>query len=264
MRVAGAQARRVLLDAAAEKWGVPVAELTTEPNVVVHKASGRRFSYGEIAAFATRLPAELPKIADSDLKLPSELPPHRQGRAAASRCPLKTTGAAKFGIDVQVPGMVYAAVLHSPYLGRPAGNPRRCRSPRNAGRHRRGEAAGWRRVVGSSVEATQAAKNALKVTWSAAPAATLDSERALDDLTAIARDKSRSGVSMAAIGDAKAAMQNAAVVFQSEVYRTRYVYHAQMEPLNATVSTAVDGQSAEVWSGTQGPSGLAAEVAGLP
>src|SRR5580700_5281349 len=59
MRVAGAQARRVLLDAVAAKWGVRVGELATEPSVVVHLASGRRISYGEIAAFA-KAPAELP------------------------------------------------------------------------------------------------------------------------------------------------------------------------------------------------------------
>src|SRR5499433_321056 len=52
LRVAGAQARRVLLDAVAAKWNVPVGELTTEPSVVVHKASNRRIGYGEIAAFA--------------------------------------------------------------------------------------------------------------------------------------------------------------------------------------------------------------------
>ena len=67
MRIAGAQARRVLIDAVAAKWGVPAAELSTEPSVVVHKASNRRISYGEIAAFA-KAPAELPKIEDKDLK----------------------------------------------------------------------------------------------------------------------------------------------------------------------------------------------------
>src|SRR6185437_9727225 len=66
LRIAGAQARRVLLDAAAEKWGVPVGELSTEPSVVVHKASGRRIGYGEIAAFA-KAPAEMPKIEEKDL-----------------------------------------------------------------------------------------------------------------------------------------------------------------------------------------------------
>src|ERR1700732_207448 len=71
MRVAGAQARRVLLDAAAQKWGVPVGALSTEPRVVVHRASHRRMSYGEIAAFA-KPPAELPKIEQKDLKSPAE------------------------------------------------------------------------------------------------------------------------------------------------------------------------------------------------
>src|SRR5216683_3601735 len=70
MRMAGAQARRVLLDAVAAKWNVPLAELATEPSVVVHKASERRISYGEIAAFA-RAPAALPKIEDKDLKDPA-------------------------------------------------------------------------------------------------------------------------------------------------------------------------------------------------
>ena len=67
MRKAGAQARRVLLDAMATKWDVPVGELSSEPSIVVHKASGRRISYGDVAAFA-RAPAELPAIEDKDLK----------------------------------------------------------------------------------------------------------------------------------------------------------------------------------------------------
>src|SRR3984893_5829569 len=67
MRLAGAQARRVLINAVAAKWGVPAAELSTEPSVVVHKASNRRISYGEIASFA-KAPATLPQIEDKDLK----------------------------------------------------------------------------------------------------------------------------------------------------------------------------------------------------
>ena len=115
MRIAGAQARRVLLDAVAAKWGVPVGELSTEPSVVVHKASGRRIGYGEIAAFA-KAPAELPKIEE-------RISSRRRASGSSARTsprvevPLKVTGAAKYGMDVQVPGMVYAAVLQSPYPG---------------------------------------------------------------------------------------------------------------------------------------------------
>ena len=61
LRIAGAQARRVLLEAVAGKWAVPVAELSTEPSVVMHKSSGRRIGYGEIAAFA-KVPEKLPAI----------------------------------------------------------------------------------------------------------------------------------------------------------------------------------------------------------
>src|ERR1700694_87136 len=114
-RIAGAQARRVLLKAVAAKWNVPVGELSTEPSVVVHKASARRISYGEIAAFA-QAPAEMPKIEAKDLKDPASFR-YIGKHVPRVEVPLKVTGAAKYGMDVQVPGMVYAAVLQSPYPG---------------------------------------------------------------------------------------------------------------------------------------------------
>jgi isoquinoline 1-oxidoreductase beta subunit len=259
MRVAGAQARRVLLDAAAETWGVPVSELSTEPSVVVHKASNRRIGYGDVAAFA-KAPVELPKIADSDLKSPAAF--RYIGKDLPRRdVALKTTGAARYGIDVRVPGMVYAAVLHSPYEGGQPATVDDAAARATSGVTDVVTVPGGVAVVGNSVEATQAAKRKLKATWTAAPAAQLDSERALDDYIAIARDTSRDGTPWRPTGDAKAAMQKAAMVFRSEVYRTRYVYHGQMEPLNATVAVAADGKSAEVWSGTQSPSLLLNDVA---
>jgi isoquinoline 1-oxidoreductase beta subunit len=259
MRVAGAQARRVLLDAVAEKWAVPVTELSTEPSVVVHKASNRRIGYGDVAAFA-KAPLELPKIVDSDLKSPAAF--RYIGKDVPRReVALKTTGAARYGIDVQVPGRVYAAVLHSPYEGGQPETVDDAAARATSGVTHVVKVPGGVAVVGNSVEATQAAKNKLKATWTTAPAAQLDSERGLDDYIAIARDKSREGTPWRPAGDAKAAMQKAAVVFRSEVYRTRYVYHGQMEPLNATVAVAADGKSAEVWSGTQSPSLLLNDVA---
>src|SRR6266852_1192413 len=67
LRRFGAQVRKVLLANAARYWNVPVEELTTEPNVVVHAKSGRRLTYGEIAAFA-EVPAKAPEVAESELK----------------------------------------------------------------------------------------------------------------------------------------------------------------------------------------------------
>src|SRR5215475_3720250 len=71
LRLIGAQIRRVLLDNAAKKLGVPVEELTTEPGVAVHAKSGRKLSYGEIAAFA-ELPAQAPEIKPEELKQPAD------------------------------------------------------------------------------------------------------------------------------------------------------------------------------------------------
>ena len=260
MRIAGAQARRVLIDAVAAKWGVPATELSTEPSVVVHKASGRRISYGEIAAFA-KAPAELPKIEDKDLKKAADF--RLIGKDAGRvDVPLKVTGAAKYAMDVQVPGMVYAAVLQSPYPGGAPETVDDARARKVAGITdivKLPEGVG---VIGSSVEATQAAKNLLKVTWSDVPAAHHDSERALKEFAVIGRDLSREGVPFASSGDARAAMRGAAKVFRGD-YQTRYVYHAQMEPLNATAAVAADGKSAEIWAGTQGPTALHAQVASL-
>ena len=249
MRLAGAQARRVLLDAVAERWAVPVAELGTEPSVVVHKASGRRIGYGEIAAFA-QIPDELrnrplrdPKNAPvmKDLKEPKDfrLIGHDVPRVDV---PLKVTGAAIFGIDVQVPGMVYAAVLQSPYYGGAPVTVDDAAARRIPGVTDVVLLPGGVGVIGATVEATQAGKKLLKVAWSEAKGAQHDSERALEEFAEIARDKSRTGIVYSQVGAAKVAMRGATKVMSGE-YRTRYLYHAQMEPLNAIVSFCPDARS---------------------
>ena len=260
LRIAGAQARRVLLEAVAAKWAVPVAELSTEPSVVMHKSSGRRIGYGEIAAFA-KVPEKLPAIEEADLK-PVENFRLIGTDIARIELPLKVTGKARYGMDVQVPGMVYAAVLQSPYPGGAPVQVDDVRARAVPGVTDIFKLPGGVGVIGTTVEGTQAAKNLLRVTWSDAPGARLDSERALEDLGAIGRDKSRDGVAYEKTGDAKAAMTSAKSVFRGE-YRTRYVYHAQMEPMNATAAVSADGQSAEIWVGTQAGTSLLNGVARL-
>ena len=260
MRVAGAQARRVLLDAVAAKWNVPIGELTTEPSVVLHAPSRRRISYGEIAAFA-KAPAELPKIADTDLKRPEQF--RYIGKdVPRTELPLKVTGAAKYGIDAEVPGMVYATVLHTPYFG---GAPETVddtaarQVPGITDMVRLPDGVG---IVGTTVEATLAARSLVKVAWSNAPAGAYDSERALEEFAAVARDKSRAGMPFRPQGDVKAAMAGAAKVLSGQ-YRTRYVCHTQMEPLSATAMVGPDGKSAELWVGTQSPSNVFLQVSSL-
>src|SRR3979490_1769248 len=99
-----------------------------------------------------------------------------------------------------------------------------------------------------------------KFPWGPAPGQNHDSEKALAEFAEVGRDKSRAGVPYEKVGDAKAAMATAAKVYRGE-YRTRYVYHAQMEPLSATASVSPDGKSADMCAVPQGPTGLLNQVA---
>jgi isoquinoline 1-oxidoreductase beta subunit len=250
LRIAGAQARRILLDAVADHWHVPVAELSTEPSFVVHAGSHRRMSYGQIAAFA-QTPAQVPTIDEKDLK-PRDRFRLIGSDLARTELPLKVRGAAKYAMDVRLPGMIYAAILQSPYEG---GAPvtvddakaRTVPGVQDVVKLPQGVA-----VIGATVEGTQAAKNRLKVTWSEAEGASYDSEKALDVFAAGARDKTKRGADFFNAGDVDAAVKDAHGVMTAE-YRTRHLCHAQMEPLNATAVVAPDGKSAEVWMGTQSP-----------
>jgi isoquinoline 1-oxidoreductase beta subunit len=115
LRTMGAQVRRVLLDNAARKWSVPVEELTTEPSVVVHAKSGRKLSYGDIASFA-EVPAQAPEIKPEQLKKTADF--RLIGKDVMRiELPSKVTGTATYGIDVQVPGMLYGTVQRAPVEG---------------------------------------------------------------------------------------------------------------------------------------------------
>src|SRR5262249_32897885 len=96
LRTFGAQVRHVLIDNAAKQWAVPVEELTTEPGVVVHAKSGRRLTYGEIAAVA-EVPAKAPEIRPEQLKKPSEF--RLIGKDVMRiELPSKVNGSATYGI----------------------------------------------------------------------------------------------------------------------------------------------------------------------
>src|SRR3954462_5206366 len=115
LRTFGAQVRRVLLDNAARKLGVPIEELTTEPSVVVHAKSGRKLNYGDIAAIA-EVPAKAPEIKPDQLKKTADF--RLIGKDVMRvELPTKVNGTATYGIDVQVPGMLYGTVLRAPVEG---------------------------------------------------------------------------------------------------------------------------------------------------
>lgn len=248
LRQFGAQVRYVLMDNVARHWNVPIAELATEPGVVVHARSGRRIGYGEIAAFA-KIPAQAPEIevepvSKAQFRLIGKDVPRVD-------VPGKVNGTAPYSIDVQVPGMIYGAILREPMEG--------------AAPERIDDAAA--RAVGGVIQivplkfgvgvlaetpwAAFKAKDALKVTWSRkAKGWGHSNEKGYEAFAAVAKDLSQKGVAWESKGDALGAMAKAATIVEGE-YRADYCYHAQMEPLNSVASVSPAGDSVEVWVGTQ-------------
>jgi isoquinoline 1-oxidoreductase beta subunit len=249
LRRFGAQVRKVLLANAARHWNVPVEELTTEPNVVVHAKSGRRLTYGEIAIFA-EVPAKAPEVAESELKKTDQF--RLIGKDVMRvELPQKVNGTAQYSIDVQVPGMLYGAILRSPVEGGAPGKIDDAKASAVAGVVRIVALPYGVGVIAETPWAAFDAKEALKVTWTRTGKAWgFNSEKALNDFAAAARDMSQPTKLWAKEGDAVAALQNAAMVVDGE-YRNDLVYHAQMEPLNAVASVSSAGDACEVWCGVQ-------------
>jgi isoquinoline 1-oxidoreductase subunit beta len=253
LRTFGAQVRRVLIDSAAKKLGVPVEELTTEPSVVVHAKSGRRLSYGEIAVFA-EVPDKAPEIKPEQLKKPSAF--RLIGKDVMRvELPSKVNGSAQYGIDVQLPGMLYGTVVRAPVEGSApdkfdeakvraiAGVVKTVRLPYGIGVAAETPWAAFaaRQVVADSATWTKSGK-----AWG------FDSEKGHEAFAARARNLAEGGTDWFKVGDLRAELPKAADTVDA-LYLCDYAYHAQMEPLNAVATVSPAGDAAEVWCGTQGP-----------
>ncbi|HZF80130.1 MAG TPA: molybdopterin cofactor-binding domain-containing protein, partial [Rubrivivax sp.] len=192
LRLAGLQARDVLVANAASHWNVPASELNTASGRVLHGASGRALTYGQIAAFA-QVPDALP-AAD-----PARLKPASQFRLIGRDVPRvdlpsKVNGTAVFGIDVKLPGMLYATLLRAPVQGE---------KPEAIEGSRALAVPGVRQVVAlphgvgviaDSYWAARRGRDALQVTWSrTAPARAYDSSRARDEFVARAANLADAG-----------------------------------------------------------------------
>jgi isoquinoline 1-oxidoreductase subunit beta len=251
LRIFGAQVRRVLLDNAAKTLGVPVDELTTEPSTVVHAKSGRRLSYGEIAATA-QVPAQAPDIKPEQLKKAKDFRLITKD-VMRVELPAKVNGTALYSIDLQVPNMLYGTVLRAPVEGSVpdkiadteakaiAGVVRVVRLPYGVG------------VLAETPWAAFDARRALtqSVTWSRTGTAWgFDSEKGIERFAADAKNPARMSTEWSRIGDPRGAMPKAVSTMEAE-YRCDYAYHAQMEPLNAIASVSPAGDAVEIWAGTQ-------------
>lgn len=259
MRLAGAQVRKVLIQAAANEWGVDPGTLVTEPNLVVDRATGKRLSYGEIAEFA-EVPAKMPVVAKDELKNKSDF---RLIGTSVPRhdIPAKVDGTAQYSIDVHLPGMVYASTVHAPV---------QMATPQSWNDEEVGKLEGvidvvqldrGIAVVADTFEHVLAARRALSVSWSKdAMAEGYDSEQALDRQyeEVAAQDDSSSRVHET--GDVDGAFKAASRVYKAN-FKSDYGYHAQMEPLNGVARFNEAGDEVEVWEGTQGPGGSRQAIA---
>lgn len=254
LRLFGAQVRRVLLDNAGRKLGVPLEELTTEPSAVVHVKSGRRLTYGEIATFA-EIPAKAPELKPEQLKKGSEF--RLIGKDVRRvETPHKVNGSAQYAIDVQVPGMIYGAIVRAPVEGSGPDKVDDAKAETIGGVIKIVRLPYGIGVLAETAWAALAARQALQsaVTWTRNGTAWgFDSDQGMEAFAAAARNVKAEATDWDKQGDVRGEMPKAKTVVEGE-YRCDYAYHAQMEPLNAVASVSATGDSAEIWCGTQSQS----------
>jgi len=248
MRRAGAQARDVLLQIAARELGVEKTTLQTEPSAVI-APDGQRLSYFDLAGLGVEgvvIPdAETVALKDrSAFRIIGKDLPRRDVVA-------KSTGRAEFAIDVEVPEMVYGAVLRAPVEDERALSIDDAQAKAAPGVIDVVELPDGVAVIAESLWAALGARSLLTVEWSStSPARNFNSAETLDLYTAAAEDAAAEAATWAEKGDAVGAIASADRTF-SQLYLSDYAYHAQIEPMAAVASVDADGQGAEVWAGTQ-------------
>ena len=255
LRLFGAQARRVLMQGAAGKLRVPLAELSTEPSYVVHSATGIRLSYGEIASF-TEYPVEPPQITADDLKHPSRF--RLIGHDVPRRdIPGKVDGTTEFSIDVQLPKMLHATVIRPPTPGAVPVEVDETGVPDLVDVVTLPDAVA---LVAENYPAALLAERALSIRWSdAGEAAEFDSDQSAEDHIRVARDLSTTGQVIQSNGNVNGEFAGSNKQHEA-TFGSDLVYHAQLEPLNSVSWVKEDG-SVEIWAGTQAPTHLVRSVA---
>ena len=253
LRVAGAAAREMLVAAAAQKWSVSPGACTAQNGIVT--AGALSATYGELAAAAALLPPPTnPQLVErSKFRLIGTPVPRLD-------IPEKVNGKAVYGIDVRVPGMVYAAVKMAPKVGQTVGTVGRAPSGMTVVNLGNAVAVVTPTTTWQAVKAARS----LSVTWVDAPT-TAATDTTLMAANAATLMESGSPVRVAlTTGDASGAI-GAAAQKLTATYSVPYLPHATMEPMNATALVAAD--RCEVWAPTQNQAGCVAtamSVTGLP
>ncbi|MCS3904243.1 isoquinoline 1-oxidoreductase beta subunit [Methylohalomonas lacus] len=257
LRTAGATARKMLMKAAADEWGVPLAECSTDNGRVVHEQSGRSLGYGELAPLAAQLetPADVELKSSADYRLLGT-------PVARTDSAIKSNGQAQFGIDVRVDGMVYAAVKQSPVFGGKVKSVDAAAVRDKPGVIAVDEIPNGVAVIAQTYWQAQQALAELPVEFdtSETDSAGFSSDAYRDELDQHLDD---SGVAAEDSGDAPAALAAAARTISAD-YHAPFLAHATLEPMNCTA--LVEEGHCTVWAPNQGVDSVvmaATEVTGL-
>jgi isoquinoline 1-oxidoreductase beta subunit len=254
MRKVGAAARAVLVSAAAQTWNVPESELTTSASTVVHRASNRKISYGELATKAATLTP--PDMETVKLKDPKDFTIIGKGMPGVDNHKI-VTGQPLFGIDVTVPGMLYAVFEKAPVFAAKVKSANLEEVKKEPGvKHafvvEGGEQLqgllGGVAIVADTWWAARSARSKLEVTWGEHPTSSQSSKSF--DAQAAALSKKPPMRSLRKDGDVESAFGGGNKVVEA-AYSYPFISHAPLEPQNCTAHFK-DGKL-EIWSQSQTP-----------
>ena len=257
MRIAGAAAKAMLLQAAADTWKVPTAELIAEKSTIKHPSTNRSATFGELAPAAAKV--KMP----THPKLKSQKEFTLMGTSQARfDIPAKVTGEAKFGMDVQVPGMKYATIQAAPVFGSKVKTVDTTVSSSQPGVLKVVNLGDAVAVIAEGYWQAKTALQALPITYESTP------NDALNQAEIISRYRKAMDTDLAEgnlekhykSGDAAKALQEAKVLIEAE-YQLPFLAHVTMEPMNCTAW--VQPGRCELWCGSQNPLGVKAAAAEL-
>jgi isoquinoline 1-oxidoreductase beta subunit len=263
LREAGATGRLMLVRAAAQTWGVPEKECVTDAGVVLHKTSGKKLSYGDLAAVAAKLP--VPKKEELHLKTRNEW---RYIGKPASAYDLHDmcTGKAVFGQDVKMDGMLYASVAHAPVFGSAVSKVDDAATLKVGGVKQTAriepfkppvgyQALGGVAVLADSTWAAFQGKKKLKLEWTKSDHSAWNSDAFKKELEETAK---KPGKVIRENGDVDSAFAKGGKIVEASYY-TPMLAHASMEP-PAAVALYKDGK-VQAWAPTQNPQGAQEAIA---
>ncbi len=255
LRSAGAAAREMLITAAAATWKVPVSECTYELGTVRHAKSNRNVTYGKVAAEAAKLAVPQSPVLKKE----------SQFRYIGKEIPRldmhdKVNGAAKFGIDSSVPGMLFAAIARPPAFGASAMSYRKEAAEKVAGVKAVVTMPGGIGICAETLAAAWKGRNALSPVWSKGSDPQMNTATLEKEFLARLDQK---GIAARNDGDADGVIGKAERKVEA-IYQQPFLSHATMEPMNCTADVRAD--RCEIWAPTQNQTGTlaaAAKITGL-